>query len=1304
MVFETWLESDLQKPVQVKQLLGNLFSGDNGGNLIGVRIYDNGEPATGLSGNVYGYAILSNNATVTMSGTLSGNEASIILHEDVYKVIGAVSIVIKVGATTVGACTGYVYRTATETPLDPTGIVPDVATLLGKIAVWEAAAQGCQNVNITSVKSVTQNGNELSVTTTNRQNQSVNTVIREPEISATRSGKVVTITAKGTNATGNGWKTPEVVTITEPTMTITPNDGDFDVNINGVKEVTIPNPNKELSDRAHVETVSRSKTRSGNPIQIEDAVNEIADKMVIKLVPKQDLHGFSRPWVGGAGKNLLATMEAQTVTGMTTTVASDGKVTVSGTNNGTPAVVAYSGKVSVNAGTSYTLTGCPSGGGVNTYRIDIRSAIGSLDSELSTYNDIGSGVTFTPSTTHDVYFAIRVDNGASLSNKEFAPMLRLSSNTDATYERYSNICPISGYDTVTTKVIGKNLIGDLGHKWNNTTGTYGDQANARSTDKLAVVPGDSFAFSKDRAFTSSGSNIVIRQYKADGSYDSNGLNGMSYQQTSSVYTVPDGIYFVGITQFYDNNSDAALNSGNVQVERGSVVTEYEPPKLGVYPIAVSLATNGNQTAGTVYSGTVTLLADGSGQLVVDGAVTTCTGSEAAWGANATPNSYYRAMSAASEIIACNWLQVLPNGQSVDMPDWSVKMNGNHINLLVMFDSNYDTVEKAKALMASNNLVVAYKLDTPVTYTLTANQVQTLLGYNYIYTDGAEIALTYRQESLATNETLLKLLPTGTATGNPVTFSDGAASVPLKKLVVNVEPNQDLHGYEKPWVGGAGKNLLDPSTRINSANIVSNGKIQISTADVNYSIISGKVTQGTNYVISNETGGNGNGYCVAFFSDKPVANSVSYNSARNTSSSSKTFTAPITGWVAVRVGATDLAPQLEVGTTASAFEPFENICPIRGWDSVPLLRAEGIIKTPENIELGNIEADGHEVDSTARRRTGYTQVTENTKYTIEYSHTAGTNCGIFYFSGTTPDTFISYESWGAQPRTFTTPNGANYVRFTFQSPTLPTNVRLKTDNMKSYDISIPSEAGTVYGCQITLDENGEGELKVNRAIADFGNMTWNYVSNKYFQSSDLTSVIKKVSNNDELSGAISSAYRIVAWSDSSATSGCLAVNTTGVISCINSSYSDVASFKAGNAGVQLAYELATPLTFALTADQVKTLLGTNIISSDAGTVSVKYFKMLGEEQDLSVYAKKNNPVFTGTNFKFGGNTFSASDMDVLRILIDEWVDATGGYPVDPAGSSTGGNGGSGGIEEYAPVEPGTGGGSGGSEVAEEPAEP
>lgn len=46
----------------------------------------------------------------------------------------------------------------------------------------------------------------------------------------------------------------------------------------------------------------------------------------------------------------------------------------------------------------------------------------------------------------------------------------------------------------------------------------------------------------------------------------------------------------------------------------------------------------------------------------------------------------------------------------------------------------------------------------------------------------------------------------TATGNPLTIED-AAPVNAINLSMDLEPIQDLHGYDHPWVGGAGKNKL-----------------------------------------------------------------------------------------------------------------------------------------------------------------------------------------------------------------------------------------------------------------------------------------------------------------------------------------------------------------------------------------------------------------------------------------------------------------------------------------------------------------
>ena len=48
------------------------------------------------------------------------------------------------------------------------------------------------------------------------------------------------------------------------------------------------------------------------------------------------------------------------------------------------------------------------------------------------------------------------------------------------------------------------------------------------------------------------------------------------------------------------------------------------------------------------------------------------------------------------------------------------------------------------------------------------------------------------------------------TGNPIEFTDGA-DAPLVKCVTAITGSQDLHGQDKPWVGGAGKNKLPQTT-------------------------------------------------------------------------------------------------------------------------------------------------------------------------------------------------------------------------------------------------------------------------------------------------------------------------------------------------------------------------------------------------------------------------------------------------------------------------------------------------------------
>ena len=135
-VIETWLKTDLKSIVRVNAIHGNVFSQDNMANLIGVELLDGGEPAT-VTGSVSANVLRANGTTVAVAGTLSGNKASVTLPQAAYAVPGMLAIVIKLTdsstVTTIGAIQAVVYRSSTDTIVDPGTIIPSISTLIAAI-------------------------------------------------------------------------------------------------------------------------------------------------------------------------------------------------------------------------------------------------------------------------------------------------------------------------------------------------------------------------------------------------------------------------------------------------------------------------------------------------------------------------------------------------------------------------------------------------------------------------------------------------------------------------------------------------------------------------------------------------------------------------------------------------------------------------------------------------------------------------------------------------------------------------------------------------------------------------------------------------------------------------------------------------------------------------------------------------------------------------------------------------------------------------------------------------------------------
>lgn len=210
----------------------------------------------------------------------------------------------------------------------------------------------------------------------------------------------------------------------------------------------LPEDMEELRD-----SLSTTSTATGNPISISDSAHVNAEELKVELEPIQDLHGYDNPWAGGAGKNKLVypyVNSSQTVSGVTLTIQNDGTVNINGTATATISFVLADKVALDNIGSGdYILNGCAQGGATDgsTY------FLGFYAPGKSKY-DFGSGTTISLSGSEDasanVY--IRINNGFTASNLVFKPMIRLSTETDPTFEPYSNICPISGYDETSVVV------------------------------------------------------------------------------------------------------------------------------------------------------------------------------------------------------------------------------------------------------------------------------------------------------------------------------------------------------------------------------------------------------------------------------------------------------------------------------------------------------------------------------------------------------------------------------------------------------------------------------------------------------------------------------------------------------------------------------------------------------------------------------------------------------------------------------------------------------------------------------------
>ena len=469
------------------------------------------------------------------------------------------------------------------------------------------------------------------------------------------------------------------------------------------------------------------------------------------------------------------------------------------------------------------------------------------------------------------------------------------------------------------------------------------------------------------------------------------------------------------------------------------------------------------------------------------------------------------------------------------------------------------------------------------------------------------------------------------TGDIVTFESEYAQ-PLKKAEVSLSPIQSLHGYDNPWPGGGGKNKL-PTNYSGGASLVKNhvtytntdGVVNVTgtpTGDAYYGLFPNTDGQrlplpsGTYTISCQETTEN----CKVNFNVVGVVSSV-----LNANQHSYTFTLSSDGEMFANIltngnSAVDLTLhiQIESGSTATSWEPYENICPISGRTGLSVYRT-GVNLFPPNptCVYGKVrDDDGNEViSSTSFYTTTYIPVKASTKYMLKLVGQKAINSARIYYLASNGSWISRTSTIYSTPTTFTTPSGCGRVEFQF-SITGEQNL----DNFdlylcegetateepfgNTYALDWTTPAGTVYGG--TLDVV-TGVLTVDRICVNGGSVEWTKTTgNQYRNFSFTPSPLAKYMVNRGT--VISSQYKSESNNTADASDDnyvWIRSNNTVCVKDTSKASLSASDFKTAMSGVQFVYELATPLTYQLSPQEIEALVGTNNVWSDGGPITIVY---------------------------------------------------------------------------------------------------
>lgn len=462
---------------------------------------------------------------------------------------------------------------------------------------------------------------------------------------------------------------------------------------------------------------------------------------------------------------------------------------------------------------------------------------------------------------------------------------------------------------------------------------------------------------------------------------------------------------------------------------------------------------------------------------------------------------------------------------------------------------------------------------------------------------------------------------------PIVSFNGRNNTKIKSLVANIEPVQDLHGYNHPWPAGGGANKWNENWEAGTIN-VTNGVLSSASNAIRSASYSA-CTPNTEYYLFCGAGSSRWFLGICWYDANYQFISGSYNNRNTVTSPENAAYFKITTNTSDSIygGIYNNNIAINYPATVTTYSPYSNECPISGWTGAEITQAGKNLFDPNAATVGRRVTENGDVQN-IRGFVLSDYIPVKAKYNYYFQHICGSSFYYSMYFYAQDKSKVGRKGLSGNEDasgTVLTPAGAAFVRVNISGNIDLSTVQITIGDTAPADytaftgsdqisVTFPTSAGdsgTVYGGMFMLNPDRTGTLVVDRAmehhnesdswveggsaVADGTHRFYITGQQQAIEDVGICSIFKLrpyLSRNDNNRGEafyISKAGRQITT--------VLATNVE-----------EWKTWLQNNGGIDMVIKLANPQTYHLTATEVSGILtsfyGTNNIWSDIGDITVK----------------------------------------------------------------------------------------------------